>query len=220
MKATFLGAQREALAAGAQYYFTAKACQFGHVAPRYASSGDCTECGRAKARARYERHGVEIREYQRERHQTCKEKIKASKARRREAIRAADRKRYERDKPKRLILARKWHARNPEKTAGSKRGWAARNKEHMAANVALRRATFKRSAPAWLTPEQKLAIKKIYAEARRLTVETGIRHEVDHIYPLRNRLCCGLHVPWNLQILPFDQNMKKSNRLPNLGETF
>jgi 5-methylcytosine-specific restriction endonuclease McrA len=48
----------------------------------------------------------------------------------------------------------------------------------------------------------------IYAEARRLSVETGIPHEVDHILPIKGYHLSGLHVPWNLRILTKTENMK------------
>lgn len=53
-------------------------------------------------------------------------------------------------------------------------------------------------------------IEKIYLKARNLTVETGIKHEVDHIVPISKG---GKHHENNLQILTQYDNRSKGNKL-------
>lgn len=56
------------------------------------------------------------------------------------------------------------------------------------------------------------AIQAIYAEARRLTQETGVPHDVDHIIPLQGDYVTGLHVETNLQVIARSENNRKRNR--------
>ncbi len=70
------------------------------------------------------------------------------------------------------------------------------------------------ATPPWLTEAHWIQIKEIYAEAERLTKDTGIRHEVDHIVPLSGKTVSGLHVPWNLRAIPAEEN----NRRPRVWD--
>lgn len=52
--------------------------------------------------------------------------------------------------------------------------------------------------------------KTIYSEAKRRR-SMGQDVHIDHIIPICSDLVCGLHVPWNLQVLSAGENLSKSN---------
>lgn len=64
------------------------------------------------------------------------------------------------------------------------------------------------ATPRWVDRKQ---IKAVYRLAAETVMKTGIPHDVDHIHPLQGILCCGLNVPWNLQVIPASENRQKSN---------
>jgi hypothetical protein len=99
-----------------------------------------------------------------------------------------------------------------EEIAVKKREWRLTNPGKYAAYCAKRRAKKLLATPKWLTKEQYKEIEDIYIEAFKLTEETGIKHEVDHIEPLQGKDRSGLHVPWNLQILTKIENLSKGNK--------
>lgn len=129
-----------------------------------------------------------------------------------DAFLEGERRRYRRNTGHKLSRQKIERAKNPELFRERLRRHYQSNKEMYAASVAARRARKLNATPDWVDLG---AIKKVYAEAQRLSLETGHPHEVDHIHPLKGKNFCGLHVHWNLQILPRYDNRSKAARLPS-----
>jgi hypothetical protein len=92
-----------------------------------------------------------------------------------------------------------------------------KNNPHLAnARVALRRSRLLQATPKWLSKLDLFKIRQIYLEAKTLEKQTNIKHHVDHIYPLKGKLVCGLHVPNNLRPIPYIENVRKNNKLLEL----
>ena len=110
-----------------------------------------------------------------------------------------------------------WQKENKEKYAIKSRRHYENNKEKAFANSAKYRASRRNACPSWLDKTMKEQIEQMYANARKISQDTGVAHEVDHIVPLVNSAVCGLHVPWNLQILTQFENRSKRNNLENIN---
>ena len=108
--------------------------------------------------------------------------------------------------------SRYWSENRGRMAAAHKR-WVENNRHVVRANNAARKKLVARATPAWADMD---AIKAVYAEAERLSKETGIPHHVDHFYPLQGETVCGLHVAENLQPLPAADNIRKKNRVPDV----
>ena len=104
-----------------------------------------------------------------------------------------------------------WREKNKEVRSEYMREWARTNAPLVNAKVARRVARRYQATPKWA---DEAAIVEIYARAKELTKLTGVRHEVDHFYPLQGKLVCGLHCEANLQILTKTENIRKLNRMP------
>jgi hypothetical protein len=150
----------------------------------------CNECQNMESRNRY--------------HRTKKIRLEVIKKWRKnnpEKCRAADRK-YKKKHPEKML--EQYYSNKPkrmESRARYTKRWPERNRER--ANRY--RANKLRAMPKWLTFEHKKEIKNIYSNCPKGQV-------VDHIVPLKEKIVCGLHVPWNLQYLGFIENIKKGNK--------
>mgnify|MGYP003114242515 CR=1 FL=1 len=107
--------------------------------------------------------------------------------------------------------SKKHYINNREALINQCREYFKNNPHIFVAKTNKRRAKKLNATPDWLTVEQIDEIKAKYKEAKELETLTGEKHHVDHIVPLNNVLVCGLHVPWNLQVIPASVNLRKSN---------
>ena len=114
-----------------------------------------------------------------------------------------------------------WVINNPNKNLESKRKYALDNKEkHVATSekyrknnmgyyreyMSLRTRKVTQAKPQWLNEFEELWLEEIYD----LAIKTC--KQVDHIIPITNKIVCGLHVPWNLQLLSSKENQQKHNK--------
>lgn len=182
----------EAKAQGAKYYFTGEPCKHGHIAPRK-TKGACIECLKLEWQQAAEARAEYFREYNKS-----------------EAGQKAKQRYYTRNK---ALVIEKAQARSNEDKRRYKKNHKISNPDMYREMVSLRRRRFRQATPKWLTAEQKMEIRLRYRLAIELSRRTGIRHAVDHIVPLQGEAVCGLHVPWNLEVLTQEENLKKYNRL-------
>lgn len=95
---------------------------------------------------------------------------------------------------------------HPEEAKARGAAWVAANRGRVNEKTGRRRASRVRATPKWLTKEQRLQMRIMYAAA------AALGHHVDHIVPLKGQNVCGLHVPHNLQILPPEVNLSKGHK--------
>lgn len=208
---------KAARAAGATHYFTGKPCLKGHVALRYASTAQCSSCMAEKAAAYAAASPEKRNETARKSHWrhrgTNLERMKHYAASDPDRRRHQTKRYREAPESKAASSTKRWRSANPERVSDGFRAWVAANPGKARERLARRRAAEVRATPKWLTEEQIAQMEAVYAEAARITQETGIKHDVDHAIPLQGKNVCGLHVPWNLQVMTRAGNQSKGNRI-------
>lgn len=111
-----------------------------------------------------------------------------------------------------------WDKVNCDKTKWHQKKWTSKNIDKINSYSAKRRSKKLQATPPWLTMEHLSAIRDFYTESKALEKATGIKHHVDHIVPLQGKNVCGLHVPWNLNVLTATENLVKNSHYPNEWE--
>lgn len=71
--------------------------------------------------------------------------------------------------------------------------------EAQIAGLARRQRRLKQATPQWA---DMAAIQAVYREAATISESTGIKHHVDHVIPIQGKTVCGLHVHYNLRVIP------------------
>lgn len=109
---------------------------------------------------------------------------------------------------------KEWRKKNKEYKAEQDRAWRQANPAKVNLYSNSRRSRKLQAMPKWLSAIELAQIQEMYDIAQALSVQTGIEHHVDHIHPLHGKSFNGLHVPWNLQVLPNTENLSKGQSLP------
>ena len=106
-------------------------------------------------------------------------------------------------------ISEKWKLRFCSHSCSTKfRYLGEEHKRAVLNSVAARRRCRIRDAFDETANQQK--INEIYCEAKRLTEETNVPHEVDHIIPISKG---GKHHEDNLQIITMSENRKKHTKI-------
>jgi hypothetical protein len=196
-------------------YFTNVPCKNGHTVERNTNTGRCVECHRlymlrywAKYPEAVEKRNLNSKNNRIENPDKYEEfkKKRVKKWNSDEEYRLKQLQIFKENDQKRYA--------NPEyveKRRLQGKEWFKNNAGIAKAKRARRRAAELNATPDWLTAIHKAQIAEYYEVATALETQTGIKHHVDHIIPLKAKIASGFHVPWNLQVLTATENLRKHN---------
>lgn len=114
-----------------------------------------------------------------------------------------------RDSKKLSDYSKKYRLENPEYF----KNYLTENRHRYNFMAAKRRGAKLQATPPWLTKQHLEQTEFLYACAKDLEQMFGTKWHVDHIVPLQGKNVSGLHVPWNLQVIRAEENLKKGNKL-------
>jgi hypothetical protein len=107
-----------------------------------------------------------------------------------------------------------WHHLNPEK---SKLKRKMQSTSESSKNYHMARASAKKKANIyWDNYSIRQRLIAIYDAKRQMQKSSDIKLHVDHIIPIKGNNVCGLHVPWNLQVITASDNCSHKNLIKSV----
>lgn len=181
-----LSPRRQAIKDGNQTYMPTKPCPHGHMAERSIKDASCPVCRVERAKFYKEAN---------------KDRI------------AAQRKKYLAKNPGKVLeWQRDWTSKNKERVKEQRQKWLENGGRARKALLQVQRdKAIKIATPSNISNDK---LFPLYEKAAQLTNETGVLHQVDHYYPIKGKVVCGLNVPWNLQVITKKENCAKNNKMP------
>lgn len=217
----------EAKSIGHNLYFTGVACKHDHTTYRYTKDRACSDCVKAKVKrlstlggGNARRWAVKTSEQLVEIYAKRKEYYYKTRTARLNEKKASYEKlstdaewvneRHQKAKVYRATVGRIPETSNPEVKRRYKQ--TLNGKANTRANDAKRHAAKMNRTPKWLTADDLWMIEQAYELAALRTKLFGFSWHVDHVLPLQGKTVSGLHVPNNLQVIPWAHNVSKSNK--------
>jgi hypothetical protein len=188
----------------------------------------CTKCGQHKPHSCFSKCSGSADGLQRRCKQCCasakkdwsaKNKLHVSsynakyKADNRDSVSEYNAKRYAEAAQAEIARVKGYQSKNKDRIKAMRKQYRIANAAKIAARNAERIALKRLAMPPCLSEADIEAARLVYLFSTAWSKATGIQHDVDHIVPLRGKEVSGLHVPWNLRIIPHEINIKKGNRL-------
>ena len=178
----------------------------------------CSCCGEEKTTDYFYKKSDRPRGYQSFCKNCAGNVVKKHREDNRDRYKELERKRYAQNPERRIQSVLKSQDKNRETFNSYRRSYNKLNRAKVTSWDKAKRLRRENRVPVWLTDKHKKEIQDYYWLAQDLKKVTGEDYHVDHIVPLNGKNISGLHVPWNLQVLPSDINMRKSNSFGGLPQ--
>ena len=164
---------------------------------------DCKQCVKARTKARYFGTLDAQRLYFAERYKSIIAKNPNFHA-----------EKYAADVDKARQDNRKNYVKHMEKRKAAAAQWAKLNRAKTNAHKKAYKTAKSNACPDWVRADVDFMwlIEEAYDLAAMRSSMLGFAWHVDHIVPLRGKKVSGLHVPWNLAVIPASLNCSKQNK--------